>query len=90
MLWGGLRQISRGTRLALFLPVRALDFALDRGITSLWVFASFAFWLAGGMLARFSGHRRFRRPHRGGLAEIPLCFGTCLLARESFGKNSSQ
>src|SRR3979490_3559879 len=51
MLWGGLRQnILAGTRLALFLPVRALDFRISIGQYVALVFASFAFWLAGGML----------------------------------------
>ena len=51
MLWGGLRQnILAGTRLALFLPVRALDFSISIGQYVALVFASLAFWLGGGML----------------------------------------
>ena len=57
MLWDDLRQnLLAGTRLALFLPVRALDFRVSIGQYVALVFASFAFWLAGGMLrAGFPG-----------------------------------
>ena len=85
MLWGGLRQnILAGTRLALFLPVRALDFRISIGQYVALVFASFAFWLAGGMLrAGFPGTVDFAAL-TAGLAEIPLVLGTCLLAARVF------
>src|SRR5256885_11325426 len=45
-----------GTRLALFLPVRALDFRISIGQYVALVLTSLAFWLAGGMLrAGFPG-----------------------------------
>jgi len=85
MLWGGLRQnILAGTRLALFLPVRALDFRISIGQYVALAFASFAFWLAGGMLrAGFPGTVDFAAL-TAGLAEIPLVLGTCLLAARVF------
>src|SRR5258706_341048 len=51
MLWHDLKQnLLAGTRLALFLPVRALDFRISIGRYVALVFASLAFWLVGGML----------------------------------------
>ena len=85
MLWDGLKQnLLAGTRLALFLPVRALDFRISIGQYVALVFASLAFWLAGGMLrAGFPGTIDF-----GALtvafAEIPLLLGTCLVAARLF------
>src|SRR6266576_1515580 len=85
MLWGGLRQnILAGTRLALFLPVRALDFRISIGQYVALVFAGLAFWLAGGMLrAGFPGTVDFGALTTA-LAEIPLLLGTCLLAARVF------
>src|SRR5258705_6326907 len=85
MLWGDLRQnILAGMRLALFLPVRALDFRISIGQYVALVFASLALWLAGGMLrAGFPGTVDFAAL-TAGLAEIPLVLGTCLLAARVF------
>src|SRR6266581_2951896 len=85
MLWDGLRQnLLAGTRLALFLPVRALDFRISIGQYVALVFASLAFWLAGGMLhAGFPGTVEFGALTVA-LAEIPLLLGTCLLAARLF------
>src|SRR5207247_10999513 len=81
MLWDGLKQnLLAGTRLALFLPVRALDFRISIGQYVALVFASLAFWLAGGMLrAGFPGTVEFGALTVA-LAEIPLVLGACLLA----------
>src|ERR1041385_7343258 len=85
MPWDGLKQnLLAGTRLALFLPVRALDFRVSIGQYVALVFASFAFWLAGGMLRTgFPGTVDFGALTVG-LAEIPLLLGTCLLAARVF------
>src|SRR6266705_1438754 len=85
MLWDGLRQnLLAGTRLALFLPVRALDFRISIGQYVALVFASLAFWLAGGMLrAGFPGTVDLGALTVG-LAEIPLLLGACLLAARVF------
>jgi hypothetical protein len=85
MLWDDLKQnLLAGTRLALFLPVRALDFRISIGQYVALVFASLAFWLAGGMLrAGFPGSVDFGALTEA-LAEIPLVLGTCLLAARAF------
>jgi len=85
MLWDDLgRNLIAGTRLALFLPVRALDFRISIGQYVALVFASLAFWLAGGMLrAGFPGTVDFGAL-TAALAEIPLLLGTCLLAARVF------
>jgi hypothetical protein len=85
MLWDDLKQnLLAGTRLALFLPVRALDFRISVGQYVALVFASLAFWLAGGMLrAGFPGSVDFAALTVA-LAEIPLLLGTCLLAARLF------
>ena len=85
MLWDGLKQnLLAGTRLALFLPVRALDFRISIGQYVALVFAGLAFWLAGGMLrAGFPGTVDFGALTVA-LAEIPLVLGACLLAARLF------
>src|SRR6266481_8927861 len=85
MSWHDLGQnILAGTRLALFLPVRALDFRISIGQYVALVFASLAFWLAGGMLrAGFPGTIDFGALTVA-LAEIPLLLGTCLVAARLF------
>src|SRR5207253_6457670 len=85
MLWDGLKHnLLAGTRLALFLPVRALDFRISIGQYVALVFASLAFWLAGGMLrAGFPGTVDFGALTVA-LAEIPLLLGACLVAARLF------
>jgi hypothetical protein len=85
VLWHDLKQnLLAGTRLALFLPVRALDFRISIGQYVALVFAGFGFWLAGGMLlAGFPGSVDFGALTVA-LAEIPLLLGTCLLAARLF------
>jgi hypothetical protein len=84
-LWHDLKQnLLAGARLALFLPVRALDFRISIGRYVALVFTSFGFWLAGGMLrAGFPGTVDFGALTVA-LAEIPLVLGTCLLAARLF------
>jgi len=85
MLWHDLKQnLLAGTRLALFLPVRALDFRISIGQYVALVFASLTFWLVGGMLRTgFPGTVDFGALTVA-LAEIPLLLGTCLLAARLF------
>ena len=85
MSWHDLKQnLLAGTRLALFLPVRALDFRISIGRYVALVFASLAFWLVGGMLRTgFPGNVDFGALTMA-LAEIPLVLGTCLLAARVF------
>jgi len=85
MLWDDLKQnLLAGARLALFLPVRALDFRISIGQYVALVFASLAFWFAGGMLrAGFPGTVDLGAL-TAGLAGIPLLLGACLLAARVF------
>jgi len=84
-LWHGLKQnLLAGGRLALFLPVRALDFRISIGQYVALVFTSLVFWLAGGMLREgFPGTLDFGALTVA-LAEIPLILGTCLVAARLF------
>ncbi len=85
MLWNDLKQnLLAGTRLALFLPVRALDFRISIGQYVALVLASLGIWLAGGMLrAGFPGTVDFGALTVA-LAEIPLVLGACLIAARLF------
>jgi len=85
MLWDDLRHnLLAGTRLALFLPVRALDFRISIGQYVALVSVGLAFWLFAGMLrAGFPGTVDFGAL-TAGLAEIPLVLGACLLAARVF------
>jgi Peptidase C13 family len=85
MLWDDLRHnLLAGTRLALFLPVRALDFRISIGQYVALVSVGLVFWLAAGMLrAGFPGTVDFGAL-TAGLAEIPLVLGACLLAARVF------
>lgn len=81
------RNILAGTRLALFLPVRALDFRASPGSYLALVLASLAFWLAGGM-AREGLDGFFSFQALGvALAQIPLILGACLMAARIFGRS---
>jgi len=78
------RNLLAGTRLALFLPVRAPDFAVSIGQYVAVVLASFTFWLIGGMLRQgFPGTVDFDALTVG-LAQIPLVLGACLVAARLF------
>jgi hypothetical protein len=85
MLWHGLKQnLLAGARLALFLPVRALDFRVSIDQYVALVFASLAFWLAGGMLREgFPGTVDFGALTIA-LAEITPILLTCLIAARLF------
>ncbi len=85
MLRYSLKQnLLAGTRLALFLPVRALDFRVSVGQYVALVATSLAFWLAGGIVRQgLSGSFDFSALTVA-LAEIPLVLGACLLAARLF------
>src|SRR5438309_7692223 len=87
MLWDDLRRnLLAGARLALFLPVRALDFRISIGQYVALVFAGMGFWLVGGMMrAGFPGTVDLAALTVA-LAEIPLVLGSCLLAARLFGE----
>ncbi|HMH19766.1 MAG TPA: hypothetical protein VK572_16640, partial [Burkholderiales bacterium] len=57
MVWRDLRRnLLAGARLALFMPVRPLDFRISIGQYVALVLTSFGFWLAAGVLqAGFPG-----------------------------------
>jgi len=80
------RNLAAGTRLALFLPVRGLDFRVSPANYAMVVAASLAFWLMGG-LARggFPGFFDWQALYVA-LAQIPLLLGACLIAARIFGK----
>ncbi|HEY6240143.1 MAG TPA: C13 family peptidase [Burkholderiales bacterium] len=78
------RNLLAGTRLALFMPVRPLDFRISIGQYVALLLTSFAFWFAGGVLhAGFPGTVDFRSL-TAALAEIPILLGACLLAARLF------
>jgi Peptidase C13 family len=78
------RNLLAGARLALFLPVRALDFRLSVAQYAALVLTSLAFWLAGGMLRQgFPGHLD-SAAFAVALAQIPLVLAACFLAARLF------
>ncbi len=78
------QNLFSGARLALFLPVRALDFRASIGQYSALVIASLAFSLAGGMLREgFPGHVDFGALTVA-LAQVPLVLAACVLAARLF------
>jgi hypothetical protein len=77
-------NLLAGTRLALFMPVRPLDFRISIGQYVALVLTSFGFWLAAGVLhAGFPGTIDFGSLTVA-LAEIPILLGACLLAARLF------
>jgi hypothetical protein len=85
MLWLGLKQnLVAGARLALFLPVRALDFRVSAADYLALLLAGFVFWFAGGMLRTgFPGYLD-TDALKAGLAQIPLMLAACLVAARLF------
>lgn len=80
-LWAGLKaNVTAGTRLAMFMPVRIVDFRISAGHYALLVTASFMAWLLGGM-AR-SGFPGDFDPGAlvVGLGQVPLVLLACVLA----------
>jgi len=85
MVRHGLKQnLVAGTRLALFLPARALDFRVSIGQYVALIATSLAFWLAAGVARHgLFGSIDFNALTVA-LAEIPLVLGACLLAARLF------
>jgi Peptidase C13 family len=85
MLWRGLEQNLRaGSRLALFLPVRALDFRISAAQCVALVLACLALWLALGVLQQgLPGSVDFGAL-TAALAWIPILLGACLFAARLF------
>lgn len=80
-LWSGLwTNLAAGTRLALFLRVRALDFRVSAGQYAMLVAASFAAWLAGGMARQGFPGTLDGGALVVGLGQVPLILLVCLLA----------
>ena len=80
------RNLIAGTRLALFLPVRSLDFRVSPVNYAMVVAASLAFWLAGGVAREgFPGFFNWQALFVA-LAQIPLILGVCLAAARIFAK----
>jgi hypothetical protein len=80
-LWRALRtNLLAGTRLALFLPVRAADFRVSAGNYAMVVLFSFAMWLLGGIV-RGGWPGAVNVPaFVAGLGQLPLVLLACLLA----------
>jgi len=85
MLWRGLRQNLRaGSRLALFLPVRALEFRISAAQCVALILACLALWLALGVLQQgLPGSVDFGALGAA-LAAIPILLGACVLAARLF------
>jgi len=86
MLWGDLRQnLLAGTRLALFVPVRPLDFRISAAQCAALILVTFALWLAIGVLRQgFPGDVDLGAL-TAALAGIPILLGACILAARLFG-----
>ncbi len=85
MLWQGLKQNLRaGSRLALFMPVGALDFRISAAQCGALVLACLALWLALGVLQQgLPGSVDFGAL-AAALAGVPILLGACLLAARLF------
>jgi hypothetical protein len=80
-LWANLLA---GARLALFLPVRALDFRISAAQCATLVLACLGVWLTLGVLLQgLPGNVDFGALSAA-LAEIPVLLGACLLAAKLF------
>ena len=80
-LWAGLKaNLAAGTRLALFMPVRASNFRISAGHYAMLVGASFVAWLAGGMLRGGFPGAIDAGALVTGLGQLPLMLLACLLA----------
>ena len=80
-LWSGLRaNLLAGTRLALFRPVRLIDFRISAGHYAMLVAASFLAWLLGGLLRVGFPGGIDSGALIVGLGQLPLVLLVCLLA----------
>jgi len=78
------RNLYAAARLALFLPVRMLDFRVSVGQYVALVITSFAFWFAGGMARQGLPGSLDLGALTTALAEIPLVLAACILAAALF------
>jgi Peptidase C13 family len=86
MLWRDLRQnLLAGTRLALFVPVRPLDFRISAAQCAALILVTFALWLAAGVLRQGFPGEVDLGALTAALAGIPILLGACLLAARLFG-----
>jgi hypothetical protein len=85
LLWRGLaKNLLAGLRLALFLPVRALDFRVSVGQLVALVIACLALWLVLGVVRQgFPGAIDFGAL-TAALAAIPLLLCTCIVGARVF------
>jgi hypothetical protein len=85
MLWRELsNNLRAGARLALFLPVRPLDFRISAAQCAALVLACLAVWLALGVLRHgLPGNVEFGAL-TAALAAVPLLLGTCLVVARLF------
>ena len=85
MLWQGLKENLRaGSRLALFMPVRALDFRVSAAQCGALVLACLTLWLALGVLQQgLPGSVDFGAL-AAALAGVSILLGACLLAARLF------
>ncbi len=80
------RNILAGTRLSLFLPVRALDFRVSGGDYAMAVFASMAAWLAGGIAREgLTGYFNLASLTVA-FAQLPIVLLVCLFAAHLLGR----
>lgn len=85
LLWRGLlKNLLAGARLALFLPVRPLDFRISAAQCVALVVACLVFWLTLGVVQQGVPGEVDFGALTAALAGIPILLGTCLLAARIF------
>lgn len=80
------RNILAGTRLSLFLPVRALDFRVSAGGYAVTVLASMAAWLAGGIAREGMAGYFNLASLTVAFAQLPVVLLVCLFAAHLLGR----
>jgi peptidase C13-like protein len=87
MFWRGLKEnLFAGTRLALFVPVRPLDFRISAAQCAALILAGLGLWLAMGVLRQGLPGSVDYGALTAALAGIPVLLGACLLAARLFGE----
>jgi hypothetical protein len=81
---GQARNFFAGTRLAFFLPVRALDFRISGGQCLALLLVDLAIWAALGLLRYGTSGRVDFGGAATALAAIPILLGVCVLAATLF------
>lgn len=80
------RNILAGTRLSLFLPVRALEFRVSAGDYAMVVLASLLAWLLGGMAREGLAGYVSLAALTVAFAQLPIVLLACLLAAQVLGR----